>query len=155
MKPLEPTILFVGRFVVQKGVDLLVEAAPAVLKYRGDLKFVIVGDGHMRADVERRAAQLGVSHAFRFVGAKTGAELKSLFKMCDAVIIPSRNEPFGIVVLEAWSAYKPVIATTCGGPRDFVTPNVDGFLVDPEPNSIAWGCCEALKNFEHTRVNPH
>lgn len=43
--------------------------------------------------------------------------------------MPSRNEPFGIVVLEAWSCYKPVIATTCGGPRDFVTSDVDGILV--------------------------
>eukprot|EP01054_Gregarina_sp_Poly1_P011337 Gregarina_sp_Poly_1__11336@NODE_951_length_5575_cov_353_323348_g675_i0_p1_GENE_NODE_951_length_5575_cov_353_323348_g675_i0NODE_951_length_5575_cov_353_323348_g675_i0_p1_ORF_typecomplete_len1476_score198_93Glycos_transf_1/PF00534_20/2_4e03Glycos_transf_1/PF00534_20/3_4e42Glyco_trans_1_4/PF13692_6/3_1e29Glyco_transf_4/PF13439_6/3_3e26Glyco_transf_4/PF13439_6/5_9e03Glyco_transf_4/PF13439_6/6_7e03Alphaamylase/PF00128_24/5e23Glyco_trans_4_4/PF13579_6/3_6e03Glyco_trans_4_4/PF13579_6/2e18Glycogen_syn/P len=151
IKALEPTILFVGRFVVQKGVDLMLEAVPHILKFRDDVKFVIVGDGHMRMDVEARAKQLGVMHAMRFLGAKGGAELKSLYKMCDAVAVPSRNEPFGIVVLEAWSAYKPVIATTCGGPRDFVTPNVDGFLVDPNPSSIAWGCCEALKNFEHTR----
>eukprot|EP01053_Blabericola_migrator_P002357 Blabericola_migrator_1__2356@NODE_165_length_12243_cov_242_656784_g143_i0_p1_GENE_NODE_165_length_12243_cov_242_656784_g143_i0NODE_165_length_12243_cov_242_656784_g143_i0_p1_ORF_typecomplete_len1430_score309_28Glycos_transf_1/PF00534_20/1_1e40Glyco_trans_1_4/PF13692_6/9_9e30Glyco_transf_4/PF13439_6/6_7e03Glyco_transf_4/PF13439_6/2_8e26Glyco_transf_4/PF13439_6/1_2e04Glyco_transf_4/PF13439_6/1_3e04Alphaamylase/PF00128_24/3_7e24Glyco_trans_4_4/PF13579_6/5_3e03Glyco_trans_4_4/PF13579_6/1_8e20CBM_48/ len=151
INPLEPTILFVGRFVVQKGVDLLVEAIPSILKFRGDVKFVIVGDGHMRDAVEARSRALGVHHAVRFLGAKGGAELKSLFKMCDAVAVPSRNEPFGIVVLEAWSAYKPVIATTCGGPRDFVSPNRDGVLVDPNPGSIAWGVCETLKNFEHTR----
>lgn len=151
IKPLEPTILFVGRFVVQKGVDLLVEAVPHILRFRNDAKFVIVGDGHMRMDVEARARHLNVMHAIRFLGAKGGAELKSLYKMCDAVAVPSRNEPFGIVVLEAWSAYKPVIATTCGGPRDFVSHNVDGYLVNPDPSSIAWGVCEALKNFEHTR----
>ncbi|EZG88399.1 glycosyltransferase family group 1 protein [Gregarina niphandrodes] len=149
--PLDPTVLFVGRFVLQKGVDLLVEAAPAILRERGDLKFVIVGDGHMRSEVEARAQQLGVAGAFRFVGSKGGAELKSLFKMCDAVVVPSRNEPFGIVVLEAWSCYKPVIATTCGGPRDFVTPGSDGLLVDPNPDSIRWGVTEALRDFEKLR----
>lgn len=55
------------------------------------------------------------------------------------------------MALEAWSAYKPVVATSSGGPRDFVTPNTDGFLVDPNAGSIAWGCCEILKNFEHAR----
>lgn len=40
-------------------------------------------------------------------------------------------------VLEAWAASKPVIATTCGGPRDFVKPDREGYLVDPNPGSIA------------------
>eukprot|EP00921_Rhytidocystis_pertsovi_P025088 GHVQ01040468.1.p1 GENE.GHVQ01040468.1~~GHVQ01040468.1.p1 ORF type:complete len:1022 (-),score=152.14 GHVQ01040468.1:1478-4543(-) len=126
---MEPMFLFVGRLVIQKGPDLMIEAIPHILKFRGDVKFVIVGDGHMRHELEGRANHLGVGHAVRFVGKKTGGELKSLFKACDAVLVPSRNEPFGIVVLEGWSAWKPVIATTCGGPRDFVTPNVDGVLV--------------------------
>lgn len=58
-----------------------------------------------------------------------GGALHALFKSCDAVVVPSRNEPFGIVVLEAWSAGKPVVATNSGGPRDFVNPNVTGVLV--------------------------
>lgn len=148
---MDPMFLFVGRLVVQKGPDLLIEAVPMVLRFRADVKFVIVGDGHMKQSLVNRANQLGVSHACRFLGMKTGGELKSLFKACDAVVVPSRNEPFGIVVLEAWSAYKPVVATTCGGPRDFVSPNVDGVLVDPNSGSISWGCCEILKNFDHAR----
>ncbi|CAE8614205.1 unnamed protein product [Polarella glacialis] len=75
----------------------------------------------------------------------------ALFKSCDAVVVPSRNEPFGIVVLEAWAAGKPVVATTCGGPRDFVKPDREGYLVDPNPSSIAWGICKICENFEHSR----
>ena len=67
--------------------------------------------------------------AVRFVGKMGGGALHALFKSCDAVVVPSRNEPFGIVVLEAWSAAKPVVATNSGGPRDFVNPNVTGVLV--------------------------
>jgi hypothetical protein len=66
------------------------------------------------------------------------------------VVVPSRNEPFGIVVLEAWASGKPVVATTSGGPRDFVKPGEDGYLVDPSPNSIAWGCCKIMENFKHS-----
>ncbi|CDI76521.1 glycan synthetase, putative [Eimeria praecox] len=134
---LDPMFLFVGRMVVQKGPDLLLEAVPFIHKFRGDAKFVFVGDGHMME--------------MRFVGKMGGGALHALFKSCDAVVVPSRNEPFGIVVLEAWSASKPVVATNSGGPRDFVNPNITGVLVDPTPGSIAWGCCEILKNFEHAR----
>ncbi|CAK9014954.1 unnamed protein product [Durusdinium trenchii] len=150
---MDPMFLFVGRLAVQKGPDLLLEAVPMILQARGNAKFVIVGDGHMKAHLEARAHQLGVGHAVHFAGSvKSGTtHLKALFKSCDAVIVPSRNEPFGIVVLEAWAASKPVIATTCGGPRDFVRPDREGYLVDPNPGSIAWGCCKICENFEHAR----
>merc|ERR1719161_2939668 len=124
-----------------------------VLQTRGDAKFIIVGDGHMKAALESRVHQLGISHAVIFVGSvKSGSpHLKALFKSCDAVVVPSRNEPFGIVVLEAWAAGKPVVATTSGGPRDFVKPDRDGWLVDPNPDSIAWGITKICQNFEHAR----
>eukprot|EP00923_Selenidium_pygospionis_P054163 GHVN01094347.1.p1 GENE.GHVN01094347.1~~GHVN01094347.1.p1 ORF type:complete len:1269 (-),score=245.04 GHVN01094347.1:175-3981(-) len=146
---MDPLFLFVGRMVMQKSPDVLLQAIPHVLKMRGDAKFVFVGDGHMLNEMKTTADRLGVAHAVRFLGAKGGAEVRSLFLASDAVVVPSRNEPFGIVVLEAWAARKPVLATTSGGPRDFVTPGVDGYLVDPNPGSVAWGCCEVLNNFSH------
>mmetsp|Transcript_13633 Transcript_13633/g.30989 ORF Transcript_13633/g.30989 Transcript_13633/m.30989 type:complete len:1989 (-) Transcript_13633:86-6052(-) len=149
--PMDPMFLFVGRLAVQKGPDLLIEAIPDILRERGDAKFLIVGDGHMKAQLVSRVNQLGIGHAVHFAGSvKSGsAHLKALFKTCDAVIVPSRNEPFGIVVLEAWAAGKPVVATTCGGPRDFVKADREGFLVDPNPGSIAWGCKQICMNFQH------
>eukprot|EP00931_Biecheleriopsis_adriatica_P014930 TRINITY_DN11708_c0_g1_i4.p1 TRINITY_DN11708_c0_g1~~TRINITY_DN11708_c0_g1_i4.p1 ORF type:complete len:1148 (-),score=230.95 TRINITY_DN11708_c0_g1_i4:165-3608(-) len=151
--PMDPMFLFVGRHTAQKGCDILIEAIPQVLAARGDAKFVIVGDGHLLAANQGRARALGLDHAVSFTGSlKSGStHLKSLFKACDAVVVPSRNEPFGIVVLEAWAAGKPVVATTSGGPRDFVKPGEDGYLVDPMPESVAWGCKKILENFEHAR----
>eukprot|EP00928_Gymnodinium_smaydae_P033600 TRINITY_DN2401_c0_g1_i1.p1 TRINITY_DN2401_c0_g1~~TRINITY_DN2401_c0_g1_i1.p1 ORF type:complete len:2034 (+),score=562.59 TRINITY_DN2401_c0_g1_i1:70-6171(+) len=151
--PMDPMFLFVGRHTAQKGCDILIEAIPMVLQARGDAKFVIVGDGHLKAMNEARAHGLGLGHAVCFTGSlKSGsAHLKALFKACDAVVVPSRNEPFGIVVLEAWASGKPVVATTSGGPRDFVTPGEDGFLVSPDSGSVAWGCCKILENFEHAK----
>ncbi|KAH8583627.1 LPS glycosyltransferase of cyanobacterial origin [Cryptosporidium sp. chipmunk genotype I] len=149
--PLEPTFLCVARMALQKGVDLLIEAVPGILKYRSDTKFIIVGDGHQKDEIVRRSHQLGIYNSVRFVGKKSGDDVIRLYKACDAVVVPSRNEPFGIVVLEGWTAGKPVVATTSGGPRDFLTPNVDGYLVEPCKDSIAWGCCEILKNFDHSR----
>jgi glycosyltransferase involved in cell wall biosynthesis len=67
------------------------------------------------------------------------------------VCVPSRNEPFGIVLLEAWSAGKPVVATNSGGPAEFVWHEVNGLKVYPNPNSIAWGLGTLFTNFEWAR----
>ena len=149
--PLDPTVLFCGRLVWQKGPDLLMEAIPSILKFNGSVKFVFVGDGEMRAALESRARQLGIFGAVRFVGHHVGNELIHLFKLADVVCLPSRNEPFGIVVLEAWSAYKPVVVTQNGGPNEYVRHEMNGLKIDPNPNSIAWGVCTLLSNFEWAR----
>ncbi|MCX5681627.1 MAG: glycosyltransferase family 4 protein, partial [Candidatus Omnitrophica bacterium] len=67
------------------------------------------------------------------------------------VCVPSRNEPFGIVILEAWSAGKPVVASETGGPAELIWHNVTGYKVYPNPNSIAWGIGTLFSNFEHAR----
>ncbi len=149
--PLDPTVLFCGRLVWQKGPDLLMEAIPSILNLYGSAKFVFVGDGEMRAALEARARELGILDAVRFLGYRTGDELICLFKLADLVCLPSRNEPFGIVALEAWSAGKPVVITRNGGPNEYVQHEINGLKIDPNPNSITWGICTLFSNFEWSR----
>lgn len=149
--PLDPMVLFAGRLVDQKGPDILVEAIPMVLHHYPHAKFVFAGDGELRGHCETRAHQLGVGHACRFLGHKSGGELSALFRACDVVCVPSRNEPFGIVVLEAWSAGKPVVATVNGGPNEFVWHEVTGLKIHPHPESVAWGLGTLFTNFEWGR----
>jgi glycosyltransferase involved in cell wall biosynthesis len=137
--PLDPTVLFVGRMVVQKGPDILVRAIPHILRYYPSAKFVFAGDGHMKNEVCGLAHHLGVAHSLRVLGDRRGQELLNLFKACDIVCVPSRNEPFGIVILEGWSAQKPVVSTKRGGPAEFVWHGVNGLQVDDTPDSVAWG----------------
>jgi len=148
-----PMFLFVGRMEDQKGPDLLLDAIPLVLKQRDDARFVFVGDGSMKGYLEGEAHKRGIAHAVCFTGeVKSGSEhLKALFKSCDALVVPSRNEPFGVVVLEAWAAGKPVVATKSSGARDVIAHDRDGFLVDPDPGSISWGICKICQNFDHAR----
>jgi glycosyltransferase involved in cell wall biosynthesis len=149
--PLDPTVLFVGRMVVQKGPDILVRTMPSVLRYYPNAKYVFVGDGHMKDEVCHLAHQLGVAHALRMLGVKTGRELHDLFKACDILAVPSRNEPFGIVILEGWSANKPVVSTKRGGPAEFVWHGVNGLQVDDTPDSVAWGLGTLLADHERCR----
>jgi glycosyltransferase involved in cell wall biosynthesis len=148
---MDPTILFCGRLVYQKGPDLLVEAIPWIVKCVPAAKFIFAGDGEMRQAAESRAWQLGVGHAVRFLGYRNGRELVDLYKACDAVCMPSRNEPFGITALEAWSAGKPVIVSKNGGPDEFVWHEVNGLKIYPNPNSVAWGIGTLFTNFEWAR----
>jgi glycosyltransferase involved in cell wall biosynthesis len=147
--PVDPTTLFVGRMTSQKGPDLLVQAIPHVLKHYSNAKFVFTGDGDMRGHVENLARGLGVAHACRFYGVFPRGELIDLYRASDCVAVTSRNEPFGIVVLEAWAAGKPVVATHNG--TEFVWHNVNGFKVYPNPDSIAWGIGSLFANFDHAR----
>jgi glycosyltransferase involved in cell wall biosynthesis len=149
--PVDPTVLFCGRLCVQKGPDLLLEAVPGLLRHYHNAKFVFVGDGHMRDDLERRAAQLGVAHATRFLGYRNGTELPDLYRACEAVCVPSRNEPFGISALEGWAAGKPVIASEHGGPAEFVWHNVTGLKIQPTVDSVGWGIGTLFTNFEWGR----
>ena len=149
--PCDPTVLFCGRLAWQKAPDLFVEAIPAILGPHPTSKFLIVGDGDMRSSLESRAHDLGIGHAVRFLGYRSGGELVDMFKLPDVVCVPSRNEPFGIVILEAWSAGKPVVVTQNGGPAEFVRHHVDGIKIHDEVGSIVWGLLEGFRNFEHLR----
>ena len=149
--PLDPTVLFCGRLTWQKGVDILLDAIPGILNKYRNAKFVLAGDGDQRGFLENRARHLGIAHAVRFVGYKNGSELVKLFKLCDVVCVPSRNEPFGIVVLEAWSAGKPVLATETGGPKEYVDHEVSGLKIFPRVDSIIWGVDRIFSDFERAR----
>jgi glycosyltransferase involved in cell wall biosynthesis len=142
----DPCVLFAGRMTWQKGPDLLVEAVPAVLDCHPDTKIVFAGDGDMRAGLETRAQSMGIASSTRFLGHRNGLDLISLFKTTDVVCVPSRNEPFGIVILEAWSAMKPVVATRTGGPEEFVEHEINGLKVTPDSASISAGLCDIFSD---------
>lgn len=149
--PVDPMVLFVGRMTYQKGPDLLLEAVPDVLRDYPQARFVFVGDGDMKNHLIRRANELGVNHAVRFTGFIPEEDKIDLMKACEVVCVPSRNEPFGIVVLEAWSAGKPVIAIHGTGAGDIVWHEVTGLKVYGYPDSIAWGVKTIFSDFEKAR----
>ena len=133
--PDAPLILFVGRLAWQKGPDMLVDAAPRLLREHPDGQFAFIGDGQMRRGLETRARALPI----RFLGKLDDADYVSLLNASDIVAIPSRNEPFGLVLLEAWSAGRCVVASDVGGLSENIEHGTDGVKVQPHPNSIAEG----------------
>jgi glycosyltransferase involved in cell wall biosynthesis len=105
----------------------------------------------MRGEVYGMAQSMGVSHALRVLGERRGRDLYDLFKASDIVVVPSRNEPFGIVILEGWSAHKPVVSTKRGGPAEFVWHGVNGLQTEDTPDSLAWGLGTLLADHDRCR----
>jgi glycosyltransferase involved in cell wall biosynthesis len=149
--PKDPVVLFCGRIDYQKGPDLLLEGFVRAKAHWPSAKLVFAGDGGMRHQIEGRGHECGVGDDVRFTGCLDCEALPALFKAADVVAVPSRNEPFGIVVLEAWSAGKPVLATHNGGPGEYVDHEVDGLKIYPDPDSIAWGINHAFEDFKALR----
>ena len=128
-------ILSVGRIESVKRVDLIVRA---IAKVPGRLRLVIAGDGTQRANVERAAADAGVTDRVTFLGTVEDDQLIDLYAGALAVVYPPFDEDFGYVTLEAFLARKPVI--TCvdsGGPNEFVQPGVNGWSCDPDASALA------------------
>jgi len=139
----DPVVLCVCRLTSQKGPDLLLDAVPEILASFPKTKFLFVGDGDLKSSLEDKAHKMGLatahnkdkdkshpSKAVRFLGSMrlNSDELVRVFKMADLVAIPSRNEPFGIVALEAMACWKPVVATNQGGLKQIIRDRETGFL---------------------------
>ncbi|MFB0559845.1 MAG: glycosyltransferase family 4 protein [Candidatus Lokiarchaeia archaeon] len=148
INPLEPLVFYMGRLVYQKGPDLLLQAAPKILAQRPNVKFLFAGDGDMRSYLENWARNFGDS--VRFLGYLPDIEFVRLLNAVDLVVIPSRNEPFGLVLLEAWSAKKGVVATDVGGLSENIDDLENGVKVYVTPESIARGVNYCLDDLEAT-----
>lgn len=125
-----PYVLGIGRFVPQKGFDVLLHALARAQIEKLDL--ILAGDGPENERLQNLAQELNLQKRVVFFGRADRATTASLFKGCDFFVLPSRHEPFGIVNLEAMAAGKTVIATRVGGVPEIVTDGVDGLLVAPD-----------------------
>lgn len=124
----ERVVLFVGRLVAAKNLTLWLEVAKHVLASFPATRFVLVGDGELRASLEERARELGISANVRFTGNRPHGELPDVYAAADVFLLTSHYEGFGRVVLEAMLAARPVVTTRCGGPEDLVIDGHNGFL---------------------------
>ncbi|RZN41352.1 MAG: glycosyltransferase family 1 protein [Methanophagales archaeon ANME-1-THS] len=147
-------ILFIGRLVYQKGVNVLIGALPRILASRtglkAELKLVIVGEGSMRPQLERDAAYLGVSNHVVFTGYLDDYTVRSLLKAADVVVLPSLYEPFGIVALEAMAARTPVVVSDVGGLSELIAHG-EGIKVPPDnSDSLADALITILSDEDET-----
>lgn len=125
-----PTVFAIGRIEEVKGFDVLIRAFAQAELPRGTT-LVIAGDGSRAAHLRRLAAELGVGGSVMLPGRLSRAQVLRALVDATVVVVPSRLEAFGIVVLEAWRSGRPVVASAVGGLRELVSDGVDGVLVDP------------------------
>ncbi|WP_175985667.1 glycosyltransferase family 4 protein [Microbacterium tenebrionis] len=128
-----PSVYFAGagRLEHIKGFDLLVRAFAAA-GLGPDVELVLGGDGRLAPSLRSLIDELGLSSRVRLLGRLSPPAVAGLLEGALAVVVPSRFEAFGIAVLEAWRARRPLVAADRGGIPGLVRDGVDGLLVDPE-----------------------
>jgi glycosyltransferase involved in cell wall biosynthesis len=158
IRPEEKVILFVGRLIWIKGVHNLIQAMPSILKGFPKTKLVILGKGEVCDHLLNQAKKLGVNNKVVIRSEWVPEEERILhYALSDVCIFPSISEPFGIVSLEAMSMKKPVVVGASGinGLKEQIIPsgeNRTGVHIDGRnPDDIAWGVKEVLRNFEEAK----
>jgi glycosyltransferase involved in cell wall biosynthesis len=144
--PDEKIVMYVGRFVREKGIHVLLNAASAVLAQEPDTKFVIVGGGH-REHFEKFVRWYGLEQKVLFTGFMANRSLHQVYRVADVAVFPSLYEPFGIVALEGMAAGAAVVASDAGGLREVVVHDETGTTAYAgSAESLAWAVLRVLRD---------
>ncbi len=124
--------VFLGTLYPTKGVDVLLRAMREVLSAHSQARLELVGNDLSAGTYERDAKRLEITHAVQFSKAVESCRVGSVLKRCDVLLLPSRHDGWGVVLNEAASAGKAIIASeACGAAHHLVHPGVNGFRVPP------------------------
>jgi glycosyltransferase involved in cell wall biosynthesis len=131
-----PVVGMVGRLTEQKGHVYLLDAFARLRARHPDAWLVLVGNGELRAPLERQAAELGIAERVRFTGYRTDGA--ALMRQMDVVTAPSIFEGFGLVLLEGMAAGRPIVASRVSAIPEIVADGETGTLVPPrDPAALA------------------
>jgi glycosyltransferase involved in cell wall biosynthesis len=142
--PFQRYVLGLGRVVRKKGFDLLLEAFARLSPKHLDVGLVIAGDGPERETLQQRVVELGLVERVHLSGSLRQSQVAAVMNGAEVFVMPSRIEPFGIVVLEAWRAAVPTVVTSHGGPPEFVRHGENGLVVDPLDSILLSASMETL-----------
>lgn len=125
----------IGKLTPGKGVYELLRAAGTIMKQKGSLKLVFVGDGEEKERLMEEAERLGIRDKVIFTGVRKDVE--RIYSAMDIFVLASTcEEAFGIVLIEAMAMGKPVIGTMVGGIPDIIKDDINGLLVPPGDDRI-------------------
>lgn len=143
----EKIIFFAGRIVNEKGIQVLLRAAPKILENYPNVKFVIAGRGPCMDELQALTNELGIAHKVYFTGYLNDVQITKMYKAIDIATFPSLYEPFGIVALEGMLAGAATVVSDAGGLNEIISHGIDGMKsYAGNPNSLADSILEALYN---------
>ncbi len=137
----------VGRIAPIKGHKYLIQAAPSIIEEIPQAKFLIVGDGPNRSEIETLAKKLGLDEHVVFLGMQEN--VPELLSIMNIFVLPSINEGMGRALVEAMAMKLPCVATSVGGVVEVIKDGETGLLVPSEdPKALAGAICRLAKNAE-------
>jgi glycosyltransferase involved in cell wall biosynthesis len=130
-----PVIGFLGRFVPEKGLDILLDAAALVHARGQPFKLRIGGDGPLKPALMAQAERLGIASSVQWLGWVEDSN--AFYQGIDILCVPSKRESFGLIVIEAFAHARAVLATRTSGPQSIIEDGVNGVLCGIDPHSMA------------------
>jgi glycosyltransferase involved in cell wall biosynthesis len=138
-------IVWVGRMVPVKGLEYLIQAMPTVFRAVPEARLILVGDGPLRPALQSQVEELGITDVVRFVGLTHHSRVIEYLQSASMLVLPSLSEGCPLVVLEAFAAGTPVVASRVGGVPEVVAEGESGLLVSPaDPAALAEAIIELL-----------
>jgi glycosyltransferase involved in cell wall biosynthesis len=135
----------VGRLAPIKGQKYLIQAAPSIIEEVPEAKFLIVGDGPMREELEALTTELDLEKHIVFIGMQEN--IPELLSIMDLFVLPSINEGMGRALVEAMAMRLPCVATSVGGVVEVIKDGETGLLVPSQnPKALAEAICRLAKN---------
>ncbi|MEM7756844.1 MAG: glycosyltransferase family 4 protein [Cyanobacteria bacterium P01_A01_bin.40] len=133
----KPVFLFVGRIVSRKGLHLLVEAC-SLLKQQGyqNYTLLIVGEGEQRPELEAFCQQLNLTNCVKWVGKVDYQDISNYFQAADVFILPTFEDTWGVVILEAMLFGKTILCSQGAGSSELVIDGQNGYVFDPQDKSV-------------------
>lgn len=122
-----------------KNLPGLLHAIDALRARRDDFVVRLAGDGERRAEAEALAASLGLADFVEFIGPKSADEVRDLYAHSAFAVISSTHETFSVVAAESLMCGRPVLSTRCGGPEEFITPEVGRLVANDDVDALADG----------------
>jgi glycosyltransferase involved in cell wall biosynthesis len=158
--PAAPKLLFVGFLVEGKNLPVLLEAFAQLRRRLPEARLNIAGSGPLRGLIVQQIATLGLAGAVQFFGQCQRSQVADLMRdACDILVLPSKSETFGVVLIEAFASGKPVVATRCGGPESIVTASSLGALCPPNDAQALAKClletASRLAQFDAEAIRGH
>jgi len=136
----EKIVTFLGRITFQKGPEYFIETAHAILQRDRNVRFVMAGSGDMLNKMIRRVAELKIADRFHFTGFLRGEAVDKMFALSDVFVMPSVQEPFGLVPLEAMRTNVPVVVSKQSGVAEILKHAIKVDFWDVEGTADAiWG----------------
>lgn len=140
-----PVFGYVGRLSPEKGCDLFIPAAERIFRQFPAARFLIVGDGPLRAELERAAVERGIAEQVVFTGFRH--DVGRLMSAFDVMMLPSYSETFSLSVLQSMALEVPVVASDVGGNPEEIASGYDGLLFPPgNAAALAEQVCALLGN---------
>ncbi|NHJ05807.1 MAG: glycosyltransferase family 1 protein [Candidatus Heimdallarchaeota archaeon] len=125
-------VLYTGRIIKEKGLDILPEIYQQLLKRGSEyltIQFLIVGEGDYKNTLMQDVESRNLSHRFKFVNAKNNDELLDYYSCANCFILPTRREALGLSLLEAMSCSLPCIATNLPSIKEIINHTINGIII--------------------------